>query len=240
MATDMTGKTILVTGATGNVGSAVVRAFAATGARVALVDSNADRTVQLLAELGGDTGHHLGFPADLSDPHAVDDLIKHVSDHFGPISALANTVGGYAAGQPAHEAGLDVWDKMMNLNARLTFILATKVAKHMLDHNVQGSINTIIARAALKGAANMAAYTASKAAVLRLVESMALELRDNGIRVNGISPSIIDTPPNRQAMPNADPNKWVKPIEVADLMVFLASDQASAITGAHIEINARS
>ncbi|MDX1990738.1 MAG: SDR family oxidoreductase [bacterium] len=236
---DLTGKTVIVTGATGNVGSAVVRGFAAAGARVVLVDTNAERVAALIAELGAAEGHHLGFPADLSDPASVDELLARVVDHFGPVHALAHTVGGYAAGTPVHETSVDLFDKQIALNARMVYVVAGKVAKSMLDHNVQGSITVIIARSALKGTANHAAYTASKAAALRIMESMALELRDKGIRVNGISPSTIDTPANRQSMPNADSQKWVKPSEVADLMVYLASDQASAINGAHIEINAR-
>lgn len=237
--TDMTGKTILITGATGNVGSAVAKAFAATGAHLALVDMSADRTAQLIEALGGDTTRFLGFPADLSSPEAVDTLIHHVHDHFGGIHGLAHTVGGYAAGTPVHETGLDVFDRMMALNARLVYLVAGKVAAHMVAHHIPGSISVIVARAALKGATNMAAYTASKAAALRIVESMAFELREHHIRVNAISPSIIDTPPNRQSMPNADFSKWVQPAQIADLMTFLASDAASAITGAHIEINAR-
>lgn len=240
MAHDLNGKVVMITGAAGNVGRAVVKAFAAAGARIALVDRFADPLADVLADLGSDSARFKGFPADLGDEEAVDTLIAHVMDQFGHIDALVHTVGGFASGTPVHESGLDVFDKMMALNARVLYLLCGKVAKHMVDNVVQGSISAIVARSALKGSANQAAYTASKAAALRIVESMALELRDKGIRVNAISPSIVDTPPNRQSMPNADPAKWVKPEEIGDLMVFLASDQASAITGAHIEINARS
>lgn len=238
--TDMTGKTVIVTGATGNLGSAVVTAFAATGANIALVDTNAERTAHLIESLGGDSTRFLGAPADLSSPEAVDGLLQQVQDHFGGIHALAHTVGGFAAGTPTHETGLDVFDKMMLLNARIVYLVAGKVAHHMVQHATPGSLNIVVARVALRGAATMSAYSASKAAALRIVESMALELRDHHIRVNAVSPSIIDTPANRASMPNADFTKWVQPAQIADLMTFLASDAGSAITGAHIEINGQS
>jgi NAD(P)-dependent dehydrogenase (short-subunit alcohol dehydrogenase family) len=237
---DLSDQVVIVTGASGNVGSAVVRGFAAAGSRIALVDVNAERLAAVIESLGGAPERYLALPANLSDDQALDALLAQVAERLGPVTALANTVGGYEAGKPAHEAGLEVWDKMMNLNARLTYLVCAKVARQMIERQTQGSISTIIARAALKGTANHAAYTASKAAALRVVESMALELRDYGIRVNGVSPSTIDTPANRQSMPDADFTKWVQPAQIADLIVFLASPQASPITGAHIEINARS
>jgi NAD(P)-dependent dehydrogenase (short-subunit alcohol dehydrogenase family) len=240
MTAELTDKTILVTGASGGVGRGVVNRLAAAGARLALTGTRADQLAQAIGALGGDDARFKAFPADLNDEQAVDDLLEKVAGAFGSVDGLVHTVGGYAAGDPVHAAGMDVWDQMIALNARIVYLVCGKVARHMLDHGAPGSISVILARAAYKGSKNHAAYSASKAAAMRIVESMALELRDHGIRVNGISPSTIDTTANREAMPNADFEKWVKPEQIGDLAVFLASDAAAAITGANIDISARS
>jgi NAD(P)-dependent dehydrogenase (short-subunit alcohol dehydrogenase family) len=241
MADELKGKVVMVTGASGNVGSAIVKACADAGACIALVDRHAERIANIInTDLGGDTECYKGFPADLSDVHAVNTLVEHIVDQFTQIDALINTVGGFSAGDSVHAGKLDVFDKMMALNARTTYLVCGRVAKHMVDNIVHGSITTILARSGQKGMKNQAAYTASKAAATRIMESMALELRDHNIRVNGVSPSIVDTPPNRSDMPNADFDKWVKPSEIGALAVFLASDAASAISGANIEISGKS
>jgi NAD(P)-dependent dehydrogenase (short-subunit alcohol dehydrogenase family) len=236
----LVGKVIVVTGASGFVGQGVVGALVQAGAAIALVDRNAERLAQIINDIGDDTERYKAFPADLNDPAEVDKLLNHIIDHFATIDGLVHTVGGYMAGDSVHDAGLDVWDKMMNLNARIVYLVCGRVAKFMVDNGTPGSISIVLARAGAKGSKGHAAYTASKAAATRIMESMAAELRDHGIRVNGVSPSIVDTPPNRQAMPDADFDKWVKPEQIGDLMAFLASDAASAITGTNIEISARS
>ena len=119
----------------------------------------------------------------------------------------------------------------MYLNARILFVTLGRVAKHMVDNNIQGSITTILAKTGLSGAKNTAAYAASKAAAQRIMESMALELKEHDIRVNGVMPSIVDTPANRESMPNADFSRWVTPEQIADTMAFLSSDGAEAISG---------
>ena len=240
MAYDLSDKVVVVTGAAGNVGGGVVRAFADTGARIALVDVRAERIAGRIEELGGDTERFKGFPADLDTPEAVDNLINHIIDHFVQIDSLVHTVGGFAMGDPVHAGNLDVFDRMMNLNARILYLVCGRFASYMVETATPGSITAMLARSGQKGSKNQAAYTASKAAATRIIESMALELRDHKIRVNGVSPSIIDTPPNRDSMPNAEFDKWVTADEVGNLMVFLASDAASAIYGANIEISGRS
>ncbi len=224
------GKVVLITGANGNLGSAVARKFAAAGAKLALAGREASDLCALVSELA-DTETYADA-ADLSDEAAVDALVRRVVDHFGGIDALVHTVGGYAAGKPVHEAGVDVLDKMFNLNVRPVFITAGRAAKAMLERGQGGKIVVISAKPALKGGAKNAAYSASKSAVLRIVESMALELRDQGINVNAILPSIIDTPQNRAEMPNADPAKWVTADEIADVILFLCSDAAAKVNGA--------
>ncbi len=231
------GKVILITGASGNLGAAVARKFAAAGAKLALVARNQRDLDALAQELNAET---LTEAADLSDAAAVEALVGRVVERFGGIDALVHTVGGYAAGKPVHETSVDQLDKLYNLNVRPVFVTAGQVAAAMLARGQGGKIVVISAKSALKGSAKNAAYSASKSAVLRIVESMALELRDQGINVNAVLPSIIDTPENRAAMPKADPAKWVTPDEIADTILFLCSDAAAKINGASIEVYGRS
>ncbi|GIL13133.1 MAG: 3-ketoacyl-ACP reductase [Chloroflexota bacterium] len=221
MAGIFNGKVVLITGAAGNLGRAVARRFAAEGARLALVERGEDHLAEILQEVGG-----LPLAADVTDPASVDALVTKIEAEYGQISVLAHTVGGFAAGQPVHEAGLDVWDKMLNLNAKSVYVMCGRVAKHMVERQVAGSIVAIVSRNAYKGTAKNAAYSASKAAAQRVLESMAAELGPLNITVNAIAPSTIDTPANRAAMPNADFSKWVQPDEIADAIAFLAANRA--------------
>lgn len=230
----LTGKVVMITGARGNLGTAAARAFAEQGAKLVLVDRTAD-------DSGDDFGvETLRVTGDLGDPAAVDAIIARAVECFGGIDVLIHTVGGYAAGKPVHESDLDVLEKMLSLNVRPVYVTAGRVAAHMVKRGQGGRIVVVLARSALKGQKNSAAYTASKAAAQRIVESMALELRDLGINVNAILPSIIDTPPNRKDMPNADFSKWVTTEQVAATLVYLASDESSALNGASVEVSGRS
>ncbi len=232
MAADFTNKVVMVTGAGGNIGQAVARRFAAAGAKVVLVGRSESELTAVAQELNGMVGI-----ADVTDPASLDALVKQVEGSYGKIDALAHTVGGYNAGTPVHESGLDVWDKMMNLNARSVYVSCGRVAKHMVDNKVNGRIIAILAKNAYKGTNNHAAYSASKAAAQRVLESMAAELGKLGITVNAIVPSTIDTPQNRAGSPNADYSKWVKPEEIADAILFLASDESRAINGVSLDIS---
>ena len=232
----LTNKTYLITGASGNVGRAIARTFSQVGANLALVDMNTDALNALISEIGGDSARFKPYTADLGNPEAVDMLLSQIESDFGKLDGLVHTVGGFAMGDPVHAGKLDVFDRMMTLNARIVYLLAGKVASFMISKGIKGSISIMLARSGGKGAKNQAAYTASKAAATRIMESMAQELKEHGIRVNGVSPSIIDTPQNRSSMPNSDPNNWVSPAQIGDLMVFLATNEA--MTGANIEISA--
>lgn len=234
---DLTGKVVMITGARGNLGSTAARAFAAQGAKLVLVDRNPGDCDALAKTLEVESHCDAG---DLGDPDAIDGIVARASERFGGIDVLIHTVGGYEAGKPVHESGLDVLEKMMALNVRPVYVTAGRVAAHMVKRGQGGKIVVILAKAALKGQKNAGAYTASKAAALRIVESMSLELRDQNINVNGVLPSIIDTPRNREDMPNADFGKWVTAEQIADVLVHLASDAASAIHGASIEVYGRS
>jgi len=234
MAALLAGKVAVVTGANGNVGQAVSRLFAAEGAQVVLVGLNAADVAGLARELNGRVAS-----ADVTDTASVNDAVEQIAAEVGRIDILVHTVGGFAMGSPVHESGLDIWDKMMALNARSLYVTAGRVARHMVENEVQGKIVGILARNAFKGTARSAAYSASKAAAQRIIESMALELRDQGIQVNAVVPSTIDTPQNRESMPNADFSKWVQPDDIAQAILFLAASQTDAVSGASLEVYGR-
>jgi NAD(P)-dependent dehydrogenase (short-subunit alcohol dehydrogenase family) len=232
-------KVVIVTGATGNLGRACVQRFAEGGAKIVLVDRKADAATQLANELGLND-YLVATVSDAGDPAAVEGMISAVEGRYGRIDVLAHTIGGYDAGKAVHEVGsLEVYEKMMNLNVRPMYVLAGRVVRYMVEKGRGGSIVVVLARAALKGGKGSGAYTASKAAALRVMESMSAEVRDLGIRVNAVAPSIIDTPINRKDMPNADFSKWVTTAQLADAMAYLASEQANGIHGTMLEIYGR-
>ncbi|HLV34055.1 MAG TPA: SDR family NAD(P)-dependent oxidoreductase [Spirillospora sp.] len=228
------GKVVMITGANGGLGSAVVRRFHAVGASLALVARRADDAKNLVPDRAFAVG------ADVTDKTSVQAAVNQIAAHYGRIDALVHTVGGYGGGKAVHEVDLDLWDRMMTLNARSVYITAGTVANYMLEQNIAGSIVVVLARHALEGAKNHSAYGASKAAAQRIVQSMAKELLDRGIRVNGVMPGTIDTEANRRDMPNADFSKWVRPEEIADVMLFLCSDQSKPISGDSIAVYGRS
>jgi NAD(P)-dependent dehydrogenase (short-subunit alcohol dehydrogenase family) len=162
MTEEFAGKVVMITGAGGGLGRSVVQRFAS--AKLALVERNPDNVTQMLGELGLDAANTLTLSADVTDPTSVDAAVAQFVEHFGQIDVLVHTVGGYGAGKPVHEAGLDIWDKMMTLNARSVYVTCGSVARHMVEKGVTGRIVVVLARAALKGSTNHAAYSASKAA----------------------------------------------------------------------------
>lgn len=229
------GQIVIVTGGGGNLGRAVAAAFAAEGAQMALVDLHSDRVAEVINGLPGGAGKHLAVGGDLSTPDGVLAVLNAIVARYGKIDSLVHTVGGYAAGKPVHEESLDVLDKMMNLNVRPMYLVGGAVARQLLSQGSGGSIVFILAKAGQKGSRNSAAYTASKAAATRVMEAMAAELRESNIRVNGVSPSTIDTPLNRQQMPDADPGKWVTPAQLAQACVYLCRED-TGIFGANVEV----
>jgi NAD(P)-dependent dehydrogenase (short-subunit alcohol dehydrogenase family) len=231
---DFSGKVVIVTGSSGNLGSAVARAFLTAGANLVLVDRAADRLRENFPEIAASPDHLLA-EADLINPAAVQNMVGAAVERFGRIDALANTVGGYRAGTPLHETPLDTLDFMLDLNARTVFILGQALAPQMIQQGY-GKIVTVAARAGLEGKKNMAAYSAAKSAAIRLTESMSAELKAFGINVNCVLPGTIDTPQNRAEMPNADFGKWVSPQALADAILFLASDAARAIHGVALPV----
>lgn len=232
---DFTDQVVVVTGAAGNLGSAVARAFHAAGAKLTLVDRAPDRLPGLFPDLVGSPDHYLATSVDLGDVEAVDAMVKEALERFEHIDVLANTVGGFRAGTLVHETPLETWDFMLNLNARTAFIISRAVVPAMLERQ-RGRIIHVTSRAALQGSSKSAAYSASKSVLLRLTESMSAELKRAGINVNCVVPGTIDTPQNRESMPNANYERWVEPEAIADVILFLASDAARAVHGAAIPV----
>ncbi|EWY38693.1 3-oxoacyl-ACP reductase [Skermanella stibiiresistens SB22] len=226
------GKTILVTGASGNLGRAVAAGFAAEGATLVLVGSSLPH----LERAFGATGERqILVPADLLDQASVTRAVEVAIGQTGRIDVLCALAGGFRMGEPVHETSTETWDYLLDLNARGLVHTAKAVVPHMLAAG-GGKIVTVGAAAAQRGAAGMGAYSASKAAVIRLTEAMSAELRDHGINVNCVLPTIIDTPENRAAMPKANPAKWVAPEDLASVILFLASDAARAVHGAALPV----
>lgn len=230
---------VMVTGATGNLGSAVTRAFVEAGARIVALDRDHDKQATMHPELAQTERHWLAGPVDLTAADEVQAAMAQAAARFGRIDVLVNTVGGFRAGKRVHETAVETWDLMMELNAKTTFLTCRAVVPYMLERK-RGKIINVAARAGLEGSAKMSAYAASKGAVIRLTETLAAELRREGINVNCILPGTIDTPENREAMPDADASRWVKPESLAEVILFLASDGARDVHGAALPVYGRS
>lgn len=234
---DFTGKTALVTGAGGNLGSAVAQAFYEYGAQVVAADRRED-LAHLYPSWADDRRVLLAGGVDFMDPAPVQSLVKLTLDRFKRLDILVNTIGGYRAGQPLHETPLETWDLMLNLNLRTTLLSCQAALPAMLAQE-SGKIVNIAAASALKGDAKSAAYSASKSAVARLTESLSAETRRRGINVNAILPSVIDTPQNRESMPDADFSLWVTPEAMAQVVLFLCSPGADPIHGVLLPVFGR-
>jgi len=224
----MRDKVIVITGGFGALGRAVRNMAVAQGARVALIDyapAPAEFANEPLA-LGG---------VDITKFDAANAAMTKIHATAGRIDALLNIAGGFVW-RPLAEADSATWDRMYDINLK-TALNASKAALTHLEA-ARGAIVNVGAAAALKAGAGMGAYAASKAGVLKLTESLAEELKGK-VRVNAVLPSIIDTAANRKDMPNADFTAWVQPAELARVMLFLASDAASAVTGALVPVTGR-
>jgi len=232
---DFSGQVALVTGGGGNLGKTVLEQLYAAGAKVAAVDQKAAKLGELFPGWIDAPDAYLIGGIDVTDGMSVEQMVQAVLQRFGKIDILVNTVGGYRAGTPVHETSLETWDFMMNLNARSAFTVSRAVLPAMLQQG-GGKIVNIAASSAQKGSANSAAYAASKSAVARLTESMSDEYKRQGINVNAILPGTIDTPQNRQTMPQADYSLWVTPEELARVILFLVSADASPIHGALVPV----
>ena len=190
----------------------------------------------MLGQAFDDAGGVTLIACDLTNRQNTADVLASVVERHGSIDVLANIAGGFLMGDPVHTTSEETWGFLFDLNLKSILHTASGAVPQMLKQN-GGKIINVAARAGINGAAAMGAYTASKAGVMRLTESMALELRHQGINVNAVMPSLIDTPRNRQDMPDADFSKWVAPIDIANVIGFLSSDNAAAVHGACIPVD---
>jgi NAD(P)-dependent dehydrogenase (short-subunit alcohol dehydrogenase family) len=225
----MDGKVIVVTGASGALGKVVAAAALARGARVAGVDHAASQLAATPSriELGG---------VDLTDAAQASKAIDAAAAHFGKLDALINIAGGFAF-ETVAEGDPKTWQRMYALNVHTALNASRSAIPHLVASGV-GRIVNVGAMGALQAGSGMGAYAASKAGVHRLTEALAAEWKGK-ITVNAVLPSIIDTAANRASMPDADFGKWVTPEELANVILFLASDAASAVTGALLPVSGR-
>ncbi|MDA7415589.1 SDR family oxidoreductase [Xenophilus arseniciresistens] len=222
---------VMITGAAGHLGRAVAKSFAQTGAQLVLLD----RSVPAEPEAPAGAAP-LWLAADLGQAEQVQAAVQQAVARFGRIDVLCNLAGGFRMGEAVHETSAQTWDFLFDLNARSLVHTAQAVVPQMLRQG-GGKIVNVAAFAALRGGARMGAYAASKSAVIRLTEAMSAELREQGINVNCVLPTIIDTPPNRADMPQADPARWVAPEDLASVIRFLASPEARAVHGAALPVS---
>ena len=237
-ATHDPGRTAIVTGGTGALGAAIVRAFLADGVRVSVPFRRPGELDAIRETLSaGGTERLSGAQLDLTDEAAVAAYAAGV-DASGGIDVLVNTAGGFAGGSPVHETAWSVWQQQLDGNLKTAVIASRAVIPAMLRRG-GGAIVNVSSRPAKQSGKNVGAYAASKRAILALTDAMAAELNDARITVNAILPSTIDTPANRRSSPEADFSKWVSPVEIARVVLFLAGPDARIVSGAHIPVYGR-
>ena len=224
----MKGKVVLVTGANGGLGTYVTQAFLDAGATVA-------GTSRQIRQAEFNNPNFSAIPAEISNLANAKALVEQVAERFGKLDVLAHTVGGFAGGQSVADTDGETFQRMLDLNLNITFYLL-RGAIPELRKTGAGRIIAIGSRAALEPGANVGAYSASKAAMVSLLRTVALENKDAGLTANVILPGTMDTAANRRSMPGSDFSKWVQPATVAGLMVWLASDAGKDISGAAIPV----
>ncbi|HRI63390.1 MAG TPA: SDR family oxidoreductase [Polyangium sp.] len=230
---------VIVSGAAGALGSALVAHFIASGASVAAVDvPQAAGRMQTLADQFGRA--YLPVPLDVLDPNAWNQALSMIEEKLGAPDGAALLAGGFTWTGPMHAAKDDAWDAMMNMNAGTVHASLRALLPGMVARR-KGSIVAVGSRASVQPSSGggMAAYTASKAAVTALVQAIAAEVLEHGVRVNAVLPSVIDTPRNRIDMPNIDFSKWVTPESLAGVISFLLSDAGKDISGALVPVYGR-
>jgi NAD(P)-dependent dehydrogenase (short-subunit alcohol dehydrogenase family) len=230
MTYDFSGKVVLITGGTGALGRAVAQAFGTSNATTLvtyIIDEESEDVkakIKTITEL---------IKADITKEDQAKKLVSHVINTYDRIDVLVNVVGGYLGGKTVAELDETEWDKMMNMNLKSAFLISKHVIPLMLSAK-HGKIVHVSSRTGLKSDGYDSAYSASKSALIRLVESISEEVKEHNINVNCILPSTIDTEANRNAMPDSDFSKWVKTEDLANLVLFLCSDEAKLINGAAI------
>lgn len=235
MAERFAGKVVLIAGGTGALGRAVSLAFLDELAHVA-VTYRSEKEFAALKDTASSRASSLeGHEVDATDEAAVGGLVAKILSERGRLDVLVNVVGAYAGGTALWELESKVFDQMLALNLRSGYVLSRAVVPVMLKQGA-GAILNVASRSAFDHAAGAAAYAASKAAAVAMIDSLAADLRGTGVRANSILPSIIDTEANRNAMPGEDYAKWPKPEDIARVIVFLCSDDAKLVHGAAVPV----
>lgn len=235
MSRDFAGRVVMVTGAVGNLGTAVVRSFKAGGARLAALDRGEDRLAMTFPDMVASPDHLFLTGVDMGSTQSVANAVEKTVARFGRVDVLVNTVGGFRGGLPVSDADPSDWEALFELNVK-TILNSCRAVTPAMARRRCGSIVNVASIAALRGEANLAAYCASKAAVVRLTESLSAEVRSLGINVNCVLPGALDTPQNRKAAAPGAKEDWVRLEDVADVITFLASSAAKAVHGAAIPI----
>jgi NAD(P)-dependent dehydrogenase (short-subunit alcohol dehydrogenase family) len=231
-------KVAIVTGGTGALGGAVVAALLQAGARVVVPYRKEGELDQLREHAGIAADAKLsGMLLDLTDEEAVTQAYAEAANAHGGVDILVNIAGGFAGGSPVHQTPWSLWQTQLDLNLKTTVLSCKAAVPHMLARG--GAIVNVGTRTATQPGAKLAAYAASKRAVIQLTEALAAELRDQHITANIIMPSTIDTPTNRKGDPTAGGGRWVKPDEIARVILFLAGPDARIISGATIPVYGR-
>jgi len=228
---DFSNKVVLITGGTGALGITLTQRFISFGATTiaTYVRDEKIETIKLENKINPEL-----IKADITKEDQVVKLIATIVERFGHIDILVNSVGGYLGGKSVMELDEHEWDFMMNLNLKSAFLISKHVIPVMKSSGRGGKIVHVSSRTGLKSEGFDSAYAASKSGLIRLVESISRETRELGINVNCILPSIIDTEAGRKAMPKADFSRWVKTDDIANVVLFLCSQEAKVITGAAI------
>jgi NAD(P)-dependent dehydrogenase (short-subunit alcohol dehydrogenase family) len=228
----ITNKVTIISGATGGLGQTVSQHFYNAGANLILVGSRLDKVQSLADELGQE--RVLPVAANLADPAGAESVVKAAVERFGRVDILLNLAGGFSGGVSISESNGDDLNQMLEINFRTAYNMCRAAVKPMMQQN-WGRIVNVGSRDALLARANYSAYAISKAAVLRLTEALAAEVKAHNIAVNIILPGTIDTEANRQSTPNADFSRWVKPATIAETLLFLVREE-TAINGAAIPL----
>ncbi|MGR6321722.1 SDR family NAD(P)-dependent oxidoreductase [Micromonospora soli] len=228
----MVERTVLVTGGTGGLGGAVTAAFLKAGWRVVVPDRKGGETTPA-------TSGPVRVVADLLEPAGVARAVEAATaDPTAPLRAVVNLVGGYASGGLVHETPVEEFDRMLRINLRPTYLVTQAALPHLTAAG-GGAVVCVSARAAVAPFARAAGYATAKAAVVAFANAVAVEYRQHGVRCNTVLPSVIDTPANRAAQPDADHGRWVPPAEIAGVIRFLASDESAPTSGASIPVYGR-
>lgn len=232
---ELDGRPVLITGGSGNLGWVVTRSFLEAGADVCISYRNQARADALRSDLGPLADRLVAVRADLLSSGDAQRLVRTILDRWNGLWAVINLVGGFRSAHPMWSADTAHLDFLLDANLRTVANVCTAALPHMVASR-GGRLVNVSAKVALSGMKGLAAYSASKAALVAMTLSLAEELRGSGVTANVILPGIIDTPANRASMPTADRSSWTSPQHIADLLLFLASPLSSGITGAAIPI----